>query len=552
MSYLQLRTKALIICAFLGLSHLSVRLAYAQQPQPVPLAVSTFDADAEGWTVTGDAQGGSPTPNWVPSGGNPGGYVSATDDENGDRWYWQAPAKFLGNISDAYGYTLRFDLRQSAPTQQRDAPDVVLKGPGGTFYFDTPNNPGTTWTSYAVVLSETSGWTKSDGSIPTQAEMKALLSDVNTLRIRGEYRSGPDTGDLDNVILDGVKTPVAQLITPVNGATTGPAALTLEATVSNPSSYPITSFEFVVSYDGAWHSAGVDDAAPYQVIWQIPAGLRSQKIQLGVHVNAGQGNTFQFASAINTVDYVESLGNPSVTENWVPNRAYLNQRPLTPAGEQMASVASMAMVMAMNSVIPSDQAAMSAKATEMYTYPNVLDAPYPAGSAVTTRMTAELVAQGLSARDLNLGADSAWATLKQEIDGGRPVLLRTYRGTVTKLEHAIVAVGYRETVDSRRIVTYDPYGAWESTRDSFNANDRTDQLSHRGQWASYDFGAVFGPSNHLIIARPAAPTLISEELNGGAPITSAPDMISEEADNSRSYSGVTIVAPEVYLPYTRK
>ena len=121
--------------------------------------------------------------------------------------------------------------------------------------------------------------------------MKALLSNVNTLRIRGEYRSGPDTGDLDNVVLEGVKTPVAQLVTPVNGATTGPAALTLAATLSNPSGYPITSLEFVALYDGTWHLAGVDDAPPYQVIWQIPAGLRSQKIQFGVHVNTGQGGS---------------------------------------------------------------------------------------------------------------------------------------------------------------------------------------------------------------------------------------------------------------------
>ena len=544
---LQLRTKALLLCASFGLSLLTARLAYAQQPQPVPLAVSTFDVDAEGWTVTGDAQGGSPIPNYFPSGGNPGGYISATDDETGGIWYWQAPAKFLGNIAEAYGQVLRFDLRQSALTQQRDAPDVVLKGPGGTFYYDTPNNPDKVWTPYTVVLSETSGWTKSDGSIPTQAEMKALLSNVDTLRIRGEYRSAADTGDIDNVVLERVKTPSAQLVTPVDGAATGPDALTLAATLSNPSNYPVTGLEFLVLYDGVWHSAGVDATAPYEVFWQAPAGLRSQKIQFNVRVNTDPAGTVLSTSTTNTVDYVESLGNPSVVENWVPQRAYLNQRPLAPAGDQMPSVASMAMVLAMNGIIPSDQATMSAKAMAMFSYPNVLDAPYPAGNAVTTRMAAELVAQGMVADDLNLGADSAWTVLKLEIDSGRPVLLRAYHGVVTKLEHAIVAVGYRETVDSRRIVVYDPYGAWQGTRDGFNANDRTDPLSDRGQWASYDFGTVYGPSNHLIIARPAALTSVS-----GVLITSAPDMISEEVDNSRSYEGVTIVAPEVYIPYTRK
>ena len=190
---------------------------------------------------------------------------------------------------------------------------------------------------------------------------------------------------------------------------------------------------------------------------------------------------------------------------------------------------------------------MSAKAIEMYKYPNVLDAPSPAGNAVTTRMASELVVQGMNARDLNLESAGAWATVKQEIDSGRPVLLRAYHGIVTKLEHVLVAVGYRETADSRRIVVYDPYGAWGGTRDSYNANDRTDPLSHRGQWASYDFDTVFGPSNHLITARPAAPSSMS-----AAVITTAPDGISEEADNSRSYGGVTIVGPELYLPYAQK
>ena len=512
--------------------------------------MSTFDVDAEGWTVTGDAV--SPIPNYISSGGNPGGYISATDSELSDVWYWQAPAKFLGNISEAYGQTLRFDLRQSALTQQRDDNDVVLKGPGGTFYYNTPYNPGKTWTSYAVVLAETSGWTKSDGSIPTQAEMQALLSNVDTLRIRGEYRSAADIGDIDNVVLEGVKAPTAQLVTPVDGTTTGPAALMLAATLSNPSNYPIASLEFVVLYDGTWHSAGVDDVAPYEIIWQPPAGLRSQKIKFSAHVNTDQAGAFQFASATNTVDYLESLGNPGVAENWVPLRAYLNQRPLTPNGDQMSSVAAMAMVLAMNGIIPPDQATMSAKAIEMYKYPNVLDAPLPEGNAVTTRMTSELVAQGMRARDLNLAANSAWTTLKQEIDSGRPVLVRAYHGVVTKLEHVVVAVGYRETADSRRIVVYDPYGAWGGTRDSYNANDRPDPLSHRGQWASYDFGTVFGPSNHLIIAKPAAPTSVSGSTNLESAITTAPDAISEEADNSRSYGGVTIVAPELYLPYARK
>ncbi len=82
----QLRaTRTLLVVSLLA-TILDVRLAHAQQPQPIPLAVSTFDVDAEGWTVTGDAV--SPIPNYISSGGNPGGYISATDNESGGIWYW--------------------------------------------------------------------------------------------------------------------------------------------------------------------------------------------------------------------------------------------------------------------------------------------------------------------------------------------------------------------------------------------------------------------------------------------------------------------------------
>ncbi len=50
----KLRSRTLLLVASLLTSFFTVRIAYAQQPQPVPLAVSTFDVDAEGWTVTGD------------------------------------------------------------------------------------------------------------------------------------------------------------------------------------------------------------------------------------------------------------------------------------------------------------------------------------------------------------------------------------------------------------------------------------------------------------------------------------------------------------------
>ena len=106
--------------------------------------ISTFDIDYEGWRVIGDVQGGSGMPNYHPTGGNPGGYLSAVDDATGDTWYWQAPGKFLGDKAGTYGQFLRFDLKQSDVISQFDDYDIILQGPAYNLVFNTPNNPDTT------------------------------------------------------------------------------------------------------------------------------------------------------------------------------------------------------------------------------------------------------------------------------------------------------------------------------------------------------------------------------------------------------------------------
>lgn len=175
-------------------------------PARAPAAIigSTFDSGDEGWQVVGDAQNGAAIPDWRSTGGNLGGFLSVEDDVTGGTWYWQAPARFLGNRSVAYQTNLTFDLTQSEPDSQFDAPDVILVGDGVTLEFDTPANPGTTWTAYSVPLSESAGWTvQSTGLAPTTGEMQAVLGDLTMLRIRGEFRDGPDTGGLDNVRING-------------------------------------------------------------------------------------------------------------------------------------------------------------------------------------------------------------------------------------------------------------------------------------------------------------------------------------------------------------
>jgi hypothetical protein len=186
------------------------------------LASSSFDQDDEGWIVVGDAFG----PYYAATGGYPGGHIYATDFVIGGVWYWQAPAKFLGDKSAAYGGTLTFDLRQSNISSQFDDIDVILSTGDSTLIFDTPYNPGAEWTAYTVNLTASPGWLNATTGRPaTEAELRLVLSSLTELDIRGEYRTGTDTGSLDNVVL--------------NAGSAGPPAATISGQVRDINNMPL-------------------------------------------------------------------------------------------------------------------------------------------------------------------------------------------------------------------------------------------------------------------------------------------------------------------------
>jgi Laminin B (Domain IV) len=170
---------------------------------------SRFDSGTEGWTVSGDPSG---PPQFVASGGHPGGFIRVVDGSGGVSMYWVAPAKFR-RVGGLYGGFLRFDLRQSSQTNQYDDPDVVIVGGGLTVAYDTASNPTNSFTSFTVPLRERPQWTNvQTKKRATQAEMQKVLSAPTAIRIRAEYVTGPDTDDLDNVVLttgDSVPPPVA-------------------------------------------------------------------------------------------------------------------------------------------------------------------------------------------------------------------------------------------------------------------------------------------------------------------------------------------------------
>ena len=177
---------------------------------------STFDTNSEGWSV---ADWNNPdlstivqtfSVGWISSGGNPGGYINASDLS--DNWFWfSAPAKFLGNKSAAFGTSLQFDL--SVSIYASEAPVVILTGAGQRLYF-LGNSPPTTFASYNIPLTPT-GWRLNDyknGIEPTPAIMQSVLGNLDGLYIDGDWHNGIETAGLDNVRLVPEPTSLALLI----------------------------------------------------------------------------------------------------------------------------------------------------------------------------------------------------------------------------------------------------------------------------------------------------------------------------------------------------
>lgn len=162
---------------------------------------SWFSSDADAWTLDGDAG----SPEYVETGGNPGGHICADDDVAGNAWYFDAPAKFLGDRSAAYGGNLQFDLKQSSTSDQFQNHDVVLRDGSRAIVYDFGNaseHPGTDWTHYSVPLdASAAGWTWESDEPVTAGGFEEVLGNLTALRIRGEYVSGSDRGCLDNVQL---------------------------------------------------------------------------------------------------------------------------------------------------------------------------------------------------------------------------------------------------------------------------------------------------------------------------------------------------------------
>ena len=128
--------------------------------------LNTFNTGSEGWTGVGETScsvANAHIATYSPSGGNPGGYISGTDNEpglgpndpDGCPWFVVSPASYAGQLRANYGGTISFDLLH--PPGAELGPSVAIVNNDGTGVAtateELPQNP--TWTGYSFTLDET-------------------------------------------------------------------------------------------------------------------------------------------------------------------------------------------------------------------------------------------------------------------------------------------------------------------------------------------------------------------------------------------------------------
>jgi hypothetical protein len=163
------------------------------------LVVHDFSSSAEGWQVAGDT--GPATPVFHASGGRSGGYISNADEAAGETWYFQAPAGVLSELAAAEGGRLEYSLKQDSADGNFPDDDVVIVSAAGRLSYRFDYSPGTDWTDFSVPLSASANWRWNWNAPATPEQIRTVLSRPLRLEIRGEFRTGDDTGGLDRVVL---------------------------------------------------------------------------------------------------------------------------------------------------------------------------------------------------------------------------------------------------------------------------------------------------------------------------------------------------------------
>jgi len=344
-----------------------------------------------------------------------------------------------------------------------------------------------------------------------------------------------------------------QITSPSIGETISTSPISFSADLWSVIPGAIKNVALRVFYDGTWHNVGILDQAPYSVSWQVPENLEPQQLQFAVDATDIDNVTTTAIGGVRQLIFDDRISQPAeITENWIPNRVYINQRPLNLGydpywdmqwGDEMCGATSMTMVLAMNGQLDISYATMKQTANDMF--PNTLIGH----TATIAKIKQELNNNhGVIAESLHLPTSLAWINLKEEVDAGRPVIFRTEH--LTSSGHYIVGVGYREIVASdivvHQVIVYDPAGKWKGvSAGNYDYNSSTDPKSHKGQWVFYNFDYVFG--GYMITARPTSPGQVF--IDTPLPILTPPDLISDEPETLGYFPGIPVDF-KTFLPLT--
>ena len=159
------------------------------------LASATFSDGDEGWTVGGDAYEFTAEP----------GMIHAKDQSKGEGWFFEAPEKFLGDKSRAYGHLLEFELINFAgPHREFEYSFAGISDGETSLWFYPKSREAHGWTRCRVCFHESHDWfIESSDRRATREDLQRVLSNLKFFRITGEQASGGDHGGLRNVVLFG-------------------------------------------------------------------------------------------------------------------------------------------------------------------------------------------------------------------------------------------------------------------------------------------------------------------------------------------------------------
>ena len=159
-----------------------------------------FADNIDGWMVTGTGRPNETAHNSGPGSDGQPGFMMFTDSTAGHTWL-AMPDTFSGDHAGKYGGSLSYDLNLISGTNFAGNPPIMkLTGANGTVlqYSDATLPERNQWTNYSADLTA-GNWVKRNGQAATEAELRAVLADIQSSEMRVEYINGGEQIGVDNV-----------------------------------------------------------------------------------------------------------------------------------------------------------------------------------------------------------------------------------------------------------------------------------------------------------------------------------------------------------------